>query len=144
ASEIKQLEEALEKLKSKVGKEGVGFFYAKPAVVGPRIDLRVPEMKSFEKIPEMVMKGWKTEFPKDLSVQINKEGNQPAKIHVKRGDKEEWQVTDDKLKDLPEDVRPHVERLMGKILAPGMAATTSRVVRVSPEGKVEGEVQIAP
>ena len=33
AAEIKQLEEALEKLKNKAGKDGFGFFFAKPAVV---------------------------------------------------------------------------------------------------------------
>jgi PDZ domain-containing protein len=141
AGEIKQLEEALEKLKGKVGKEGVGFWYTKPAVVAPRVDLRLSDAK----IAEAITKSLKpAEFPKDLSVQINKQGDQPAKIHVKRGDKEEWEATDDKLKDLPDDIRPHVERLMGRLRGPGMAATTSRTLRFSPEGKIEGEVEIAP
>jgi hypothetical protein len=103
-------------------------------------------MKLSDKIPEIVMKAWKTEFPKNLSVQINKEGDQPAKIHVKQGDKE-WDVTEDKLNELPEDVRQHVQRLRGQGQMPGpakVAASGSRAIRVTPEGKVEGELKITP
>src|SRR5262245_41617904 len=133
AAEIKQLEEALEKLKSKAGKEGFGFFFAKPAVVAPRVDVRLPDAKISEIIAKSIRTG---EFPKDLSVQINKDGGQPAKIHVKRGDKE-WDVTEEKLSELPGDVKQYIDQLLGK-------AMTYRAVRVSPEGKVEGDVQIAP
>jgi len=129
AAEIKQLEEALEKLKNKAGKDGVGFWFAKPAVVAPQVDYKV--------VP----------FPKDLSVQINKESGNPAKIHVKRGDKE-WNITEDNqglsLKDLPDDIRSHVQRLMAGIPVPGKMNVSNRVVRVTPEGKVEGEMRIAP
>jgi hypothetical protein len=130
AAEIKQLEESLEKLKGKIGKEGLGFWLAKPAVVAPRVDVRIPE-------------NWRgavakaAEFPKDLSVQINKEGGQPVKIHVKVRDKE-WDVTEDKLGELPGDLRPYVEQMLGK------AAAAYKAVRVTPGGKVEGDVQIAP
>ena len=51
------------------------------------------------------------EYPKDLSININKQGNEPAKISVKRGDKS-WEVTADKISDLPADVRPFVEHLL--------------------------------
>jgi PDZ domain len=133
AGEIKQLEEALEKLKNKVGKDGFGFFFAKPAVVAPRVDVKLAEMK----LPDLAARIMKyAEFPKDLSIQINKDGGQPAKIHVKRGDKE-WDVTDEKLSELPGEVKQYVDQLLGK-------AMTYRAVRVSPEGKVEGDVQIAP
>ena len=90
----------------KIGKEGAGFFFAKPAVVAPRVDVRIPEL-------------WRTtaaksaEFPKDLSVAIKKEGGEPAKIHVKRGEKE-WNVAEDKLDDLPGDIRHYVEQMLGK------------------------------
>lgn len=46
-------------------------------------------------------------LPKDMSVTIYKEGEQPAKITVKQGDKK-WEVTEDKLDDLPAEVRKHV------------------------------------
>src|SRR5262245_3763503 len=134
AGEIKQLEEALEKLKSKVGKEGFGFFFAKPAVVAPRVDVRLPDAKIWETIAKSARTG---EFPKDLSVQINKDGGQPARIHVKRGD-QEWDVTDEKLSELPGEIRQYIDQMLGK------ATTAWRTVRVSPEGKVEGDVQITP
>ncbi len=133
AREMKQLEEALEKLKSKMGKDGVGLWFAKPAVLAPRVDLRLPEGKVSEIISKSIRTG---EFPKDLSVQINKDGGQPAKIHVKRGDKE-WDITEEKLTELPGEIRQYVEQMLGK-------ASAWRTVRVSPDGKVEGDIQIAP
>jgi hypothetical protein len=51
------------------------------------------------------------DYPKDLSISITKQGNDPAKISVKRGDKS-WEVTADKISDLPADVRPYVEGLL--------------------------------
>ena len=75
--------------------------------------MRLPDGKISEIITKSVKHG---EFPKDLSVQINKEGGQPAKIHVKRGDKE-WDVTEEKLAELPGDIKHHVEELLGKAMA---------------------------
>lgn len=53
------------------------------------------------------------EFPKDLKVAINKEGDQPAKVTVERGDKK-WEVTDKTLGELPDEVRGYVELYLGK------------------------------
>jgi hypothetical protein len=53
-----------------------------------------------------------TELPADLRIEIEKEGNQPAKITVKKENKK-WEVTEDNLDDLPADVRPHVEGMLG-------------------------------
>jgi membrane-associated protease RseP (regulator of RpoE activity) len=128
--EIKRLEEALEKLK---GKDGVGLWFARPGVVAPRVDVKVPAF----------VRDLKAEFPKDLKVQINKQGDQPTKIHVERGDKS-WDVTEEKLSDLPDDILPHVQRMLGRMIGPSMAATATRAVRVSPEGKVEGELKFTP
>jgi hypothetical protein len=133
-TEIKRLEEALENLKNKAGKEGFGMYFPRPAIVAPKLNL-------YRSAPSP--KDLKDEFPKDLSVQINKEGDQPVKIHVQRGGKE-WDVTEDKLSDLPDDVRPHVQKLLGRMLAPGFAAAAQRILRVTPEGKVEGELRLAP
>src|SRR5438132_883760 len=79
-AEIKRLEEALESLKNKAGKEGLGLFFARPGVVSP-------DAKTYARLAPFP-KDFKGEFPKDLSVRIDKEGDQPTKIHVKRGDKE--------------------------------------------------------
>ena len=59
---------------------------------------------------------------------------------MQRGDKE-WNLTEDKqgvnLKELPEEIGPHVQRLFMAGIR-GKATMGSRVVRVTPEGKVEG------
>jgi|GEM_PF-4162905 len=53
------------------------------------------------------------QFPDDLSVTIKKEGNTPARIDVKRGDKS-WSVAENEIGKLPEDVRPHVQGMLGR------------------------------
>jgi hypothetical protein len=52
-------------------------------------------------------------FPDDLSVTLHKQGGKPADIEVKRGDKS-WNVKEDDLAALPDDVRPHIEGLLGR------------------------------
>jgi hypothetical protein len=52
--------------------------------------------------------------PNGVSVSVQKEEGQPAQITVKRGD-ETWNVVGDdpkSLEQLPEDVRPFVERMI--------------------------------
>ncbi|REK06771.1 MAG: PDZ domain-containing protein [Planctomycetota bacterium] len=53
------------------------------------------------------------EFPKDLNVEIRKEGPEPAKITVTRGE-ESWTVGEGELDKLPDDVRPHVAGMLGR------------------------------
>jgi membrane-associated protease RseP (regulator of RpoE activity) len=137
-AEIKRLEEALEGLKAKAGKDGVGFFFAKPGVVARSVELNDAEI-AVKAMAEKAMaaRTWKVELPKNLSVQINKEGDQPAKIRVKRGEKE-WNVAEDKLAELPGDIQHYVEQMLGKTVA------AYKAVRVTPGGRVEGDVLIAP
>jgi hypothetical protein len=55
-----------------------------------------------------------TNIPNGVSVSVQKEGGNPARITVKRGD-ETWTVVGDdeeSLKKLPEDLRPMVERML--------------------------------
>lgn len=52
------------------------------------------------------------ELPKGVSITIRKEGDKPAKIEVKRDD-QSWSVNEDKLDDLPGDLRPLVEQMQG-------------------------------
>jgi hypothetical protein len=64
------------------------------------------------------------ELPEDLTIQIRKHGKEPAEIEVKKGDKT-WNVKQDDLKSLPDDVREHVEHMLGRgpmrfaVVAPG-------------------------
>ena len=134
---IKQLEEALQGLKAKAGGD-LGIWLARPGVVAPRATM-----------------ARRAEFPKNLNVMIQKEGDKPAKIVVKRDDKE-WTVTEDKLSELPDDVRPHVQQMLGRHAIqglqfavpqprmPGVQGAYSRAVRVRPDGKVEGQIAVAP
>jgi membrane-associated protease RseP (regulator of RpoE activity) len=57
--------------------------------------------------PGMVMPGEGVTLPDDTNVTINKQGKQPAKITVKRGDKT-WETTEDKLSELPPEIRAMV------------------------------------
>jgi hypothetical protein len=52
-------------------------------------------------------------LPDNLSISITRSGKQPAKITVNRG-KDHWEVSENELDKLPADVRPHVERLLGR------------------------------
>jgi len=53
-------------------------------------------------------------LPGNMSVTITRSGDEPAKIVVKKDD-ETWEVTEDELDKLPAEVRPHVERMLGRI-----------------------------
>lgn len=52
------------------------------------------------------------DLPDDVSITVHKQGKKPATVEVKRGDKT-WNTTDDKLAELPDDVRGPVERFLG-------------------------------
>jgi len=56
-------------------------------------------------------------MPGNMQVTVTRSGDDPAKIVVKRGD-ETWEVTEDELDKLPDDVRPHVERMLGRTPPP--------------------------
>jgi hypothetical protein len=54
----------------------------------------------------------KHELPDDMTVDIHREGKKPAKVTVKKGD-QKWEINEDQLDKLPEDVRHEVEPLLG-------------------------------
>jgi hypothetical protein len=92
---IERIEEALRELKGQGGQNPLELYFARPGVVVRHTQKGVG-------------------VPNNLTVRINKESDgKPAKIHVKKDDKE-WEVTEDKLGDLPDDVRPVIERMLGK------------------------------
>ena len=54
-------------------------------------------------------------FPSNLEVTIEKRGDKPATIRVKRiqeGEDNTWEVTEDKLGELPEEIRGHVQQML--------------------------------
>ncbi len=50
-------------------------------------------------------------FPQGLKVQINKSGDEPAQIKVEK-DGETWELTEDQIETLPEEIRPFVESML--------------------------------
>ncbi len=52
------------------------------------------------------------ELPENMTVTIQRTGKQPAKITVTRDD-EKWEVTDEQLEKLPDDIRPIIKRTLG-------------------------------
>jgi PDZ domain-containing protein len=54
----------------------------------------------------------KHELPDDMTVDIHREGKKPAKITVKKGHLK-WEIDEDQLEKLPDDVRKVVETLLG-------------------------------
>ncbi len=64
--------------------------------------------------PRMALMMHHADLPDDMTVTISKHGKEPAKIKVEQGEKS-WEVTENTLDDLPEDVRPHVEPMVGRL-----------------------------
>jgi len=52
-------------------------------------------------------------LPKNLSISITRRGSEPAQLVVKR-DELTWEISEKELDKLPQDVRGHVERMLGK------------------------------
>jgi len=80
-----------------------------------------------------ILSGAAVSLPDNLSINVTREGDQPARITVKRDD-ETWEVTEETLDKLPEDLRPHVQRLLGR----GPAA------RLDWLPEVDGRIRIHP
>lgn len=52
-------------------------------------------------------------MPENMAIVIRKEGREPTKIIVTKGN-EKWEVSENELDKLPADVRPFVERMLGR------------------------------
>ncbi|MCL6504822.1 MAG: PDZ domain-containing protein [Pirellulales bacterium] len=83
-----------------------------------------------------VVVGGELFVPKDMSVTITLEHNKPARFVVKKGDKT-WEVEQDKLNDLPPEVRGPVQGLL--LTMPRLAAGV-----MAPRALVEMEVVPEP
>lgn len=90
------------------------------------------------------------ELPDDMTVTIKKRGKELAQVVVEQGDKT-WEVTQDKLSELPDEVRQHVAPLLNPIaqVAPGAAQEVERVERellgrvrdLDPDGAIRGRME---
>jgi hypothetical protein len=79
------------------------------------IDMKMQFVLPGKELPKGAMLNLikRVEFPDDLSVTIRKQGKNPADVEVKRGDKT-WNVKENDLAQLPDDVRGPVESLLGR------------------------------
>jgi hypothetical protein len=77
-------------------------------------------------------------LPEDLSITITREGKAPAKIRIKQKQRE-IETTEDKLNDVPEDVRRYVEPMLGR----GRAAINMRGSRAMALPQVSPPLQRA-
>jgi hypothetical protein len=126
--EISQLEEALMRLKAKVGEETLSIFLARPPVVAHREVLDPVEL------------------PKNVKIRVTKEGDKPAQIHVQRDD-EEWDVTEETLDKLPEELREHVQPFLSRphalrLKARAIPAPGAMPGRPVPSGKMARKVEV--
>lgn len=77
-------------------------------------------------------------LPDDMSVTISKHGKAPANIHVERGDKS-WDVTEDKLQELPEEIRTPVERMLGRATFAAVAVPEGESLKQGAESPSQRE-----
>jgi len=75
-------------------------------------------------------------LPEDTTVTIMKHGDEPAKITVEH-DGKKYETTEDKLDELPEEVRPFVDRMLGGGMPLGMKP--GPVFHFTPEWPVPGQ-----
>ncbi len=89
--------------------------------VGPNEEWRRPFRLHFFQPGAILPPGAKMHppLPADMRVTIRKEGNEPAQVTVERGE-DVWEVSEHDLAELPDDVRPHVERMLGRMPVAGL------------------------
>ena len=108
---IKKIEEALRELKGQGGAaQALELQFAHPGVV-----------------PQRALAIKLVELPKNMKISITRDGDGPSEIHVEREGKT-WDTTDDKLGELPEDVRGQVERMLSKVIHPMLASRARALV----------------
>jgi len=97
------------------------------------LDVRMQLIRPGHMLPAGATFVTQARIPGDLSIVIEKKGEQPAEIKAKRGE-ESWSAKEGELDSLPPEIRPHVERLLGHgpmpFTLPFTWATPARPVKV--------------
>ncbi len=108
ATELKQLKDWMEKLqKGELGEHPLRMWSMQPGVVIPkeRLDFHFPNPSRRLQLHFVL--------PKNTSVSISRSDEGPANIVVKK-DGQTWEVSEDELDKLPEDVRKIVKGMLGR------------------------------
>jgi hypothetical protein len=92
-----------------------------------KLELRpsADDAKTFEMMilrPGMAVPPQSVKIPDDVTIKFLKRGGKPGEFEIKRGDKT-WTASEDKLDDLPEDVRKLALQIRGAHLMPHMPST---------------------
>jgi len=87
------------------GEDPLRMFFVHPGVVMPK-ELKERRFEIFSG-PSATL-----QMPKNTSITITRQQEEPAKIIVQQGD-QKWEVTEKELDKLPEDVRPAVKAMLG-------------------------------
>jgi uncharacterized membrane protein len=82
------------------------------------------------------------ELPDDMTVTISKHGKDPAKIKVQQAETT-WETTDENLDNLPEEIRPHVEPMLGRLTMPLPPGLGDVMMYVPNAEKLTGHVYAA-
>ena len=69
------------------------------------------------------------DLPKGLQIVMIKQGDEPTTFKVKQGDKQ-WEVTEKELDKLPEDVREHVKKYLGRGKGVGIRIETPKMPQI--------------
>jgi membrane-associated protease RseP (regulator of RpoE activity) len=79
---------------------------------GAGVDVRMHVIHPGQMIPDDVLLK-RAKLPEGVSISVRKEGGKPTKVEVSRGE-EKWELTEESLDKLPEDLRPHVAHMLGR------------------------------
>jgi len=140
-----QISEMLKKLeRGEFGEDPLRMFFVQPGVVVPK-DLKQRRIELFTSPPGAV------QLPKGTRVTVTRENDAPAKITVEK-DGQKWEVSEEELDKLPEDVRPAVKGMLSggrvyvfgqsPVVVPGerpARSAESKAPKAEPEKKPEGK-----
>lgn len=87
------------------GDDPLRMFFVQPGIVVPK-DFKQRRLDLFSSTPEMLR------LPKGTRVTVARQDDGPARITVEK-DGRKWDVTEEELDQLPEDVRPAVKGMLG-------------------------------
>jgi len=83
---------------------------------GAGVDVRMHIIHPGQTMPTDVLLR-RADVPEGVSISVRREGGKPAIVEVSRGE-EKWDLSEEELDKLPNDLRPHVDRMLGKFTAP--------------------------
>ena len=101
-----QITEMLKRLdRGEFGEDPLRMFFVRPGFVVPK-EFKQRRFELFSSPPEMLR------LPKGTRVTLTREHEGPVKIKVEKDDRT-WEVTEEELDQLPEEVRPAVKGMLG-------------------------------